>query len=184
MINSITEWEINVLLWIQEHIRVSFLTPVMQFITSLGDKGFIWIMVCVFLILFRKTRKIGIVAAVSLALNGLIVNLVLKTRIMRIRPFILEEQLELITQIPNDYSFPSGHTSAAFATAVILFMGLPKRIGIPAMVLAVFMGLSRLYVGVHFPTDVLAGALIGILAAMFTWYVFKKYIFKDLQKLQ
>ena len=161
MINSITEWEIHVLLWIQEYIRVPFLTPIVQFITSLGDKGLIWIMVCAFLIIVKKTRKIGVVATVSLALNALVVNLVLKTWIMRIRPFILEEQLELITQIPNDYSFPSGHTSAAFATAVIMYMGLPEGIGIPAMVFAVLMGLSRLYVGVHYPTDVLAGALLG-----------------------
>ena len=182
MLNSITEWELQILMWIQEHLRVPFLTPIVQFITSLGDHGIIWIAACLVLIGYKKTRRVGVVAAASLILNAVIVNLVLKTWIMRIRPFVLEEGLELITQIPSDYSFPSGHTSAAFATAVILFLGLPKKIGIPAMVLAVLMGISRLYVGVHFPTDVLAGAIIGTLAAMLTWYIFSKCVFKELDK--
>ncbi len=183
MQSGLAEIEIGILLWIQEHLRFSFLNPVVQFITSLGDKGFFWIVVCILLFMFKKTRKIGIVAATALAMNTLIVNVILKTQIMRIRPFVLEESLSLITRLPKDSSFPSGHTSASFATAVILYKGLPAYVGIPALILAFLIGLSRLYVGAHFPTDVLAGALIGTFVALAVWWYYKKYVYKDLTKL-
>lgn len=183
MQSGLAEIEIGILLWIQEHLRFSFLNPVVQFITSLGDKGFFWIVVCILLFLFKKTRRIGIAAATALALNTLIVNVILKTQIMRIRPFVLEESLSLITSLPKDSSFPSGHTSASFATAVILFKGLPKYAGIPALILAFLIGVSRLYVGAHFPTDVLAGALIGTFVALAVWWYYKKYVYKDLTKI-
>lgn len=183
MQNDLTQFEIGILMWIQEHVRISFLTPIVQFITSLGDKGIFWIAVCILLIFIKKTRRIGIVAAVSLAISALIVNVILKTQVMRIRPYVLEQGLRLITKMPSDYSFPSGHASASFATAVVLFKGLPRYMGITALVLAFLIGLSRLYVGVHFPTDVLAGAAIGIMAALLTWYIFKRYVYKDLERL-
>ncbi|MBD5544658.1 MAG: phosphatase PAP2 family protein [Lachnospiraceae bacterium] len=175
-------FEIEILLWIQENIRISFLNPVVQFITSLGDKGLFWIVVCLFLLIYKKTRRIGIVAATALVLNALVVNVILKTQIMRIRPFVLEENLTLITSLPKDSSFPSGHASASFATAVVMFKGLPKYVGIPALILAFLIGLSRLYVGVHFPTDVLAGMFIGTVAALASWWYYKKYVFKDLKQ--
>ncbi|MCM1159624.1 MAG: phosphatase PAP2 family protein [Roseburia sp.] len=184
MQNGLSELEIGILLWIQENLRFSFLNPIMQFITSLGDKGFFWILLCILLVAFKKTRRIGIMAAVALALNALIVNVILKTQIMRIRPFMLEEGLSLITRLPKDSSFPSGHTSASFATAVILFKGLPKYVGIPALTLAFLIGFSRLYVGAHFPTDVLAGAIIGTIVAWSVWWYFKKYVYKDLDRLK
>lgn len=184
MQSGLSELEIGILLWIQENLRFSFLNPIMQFITSLGDKGFFWILLCILLVAFKKTRRIGIMAAVALALNALIVNVILKTQIMRIRPFMLEEGLSLITRLPKDSSFPSGHTSASFATAVILFKGLPKYAGIPVLTLAFLIGFSRLYVGAHFPTDVLAGAIIGTIAAWIVWWYFKKYVYKDLDRLK
>ena len=150
MQSGLSELEIGILLWIQENLRFSFLNPIMQFITTLGDKGFFWILVCILLVLFKKTRRIGVIAAVALTLNALIVNVILKTQIMRVRPFVLEEGLSLITMLPKDSSFPSVHTSASFATAVIMFKGLPGYAGIPVLVLAFLIGFSRLYVGAHF----------------------------------
>lgn len=182
MQSGLAEFEINVLLWIQENARLPFLNPIVQFITSLGDKGFFWILVCILLLSFKKTRRIGTVAGTALLLNALVVNVILKTQIMRVRPFVLEEGLSLITRLPKDSSFPSGHTSASFATAVVLFKGLPKYAGIPALMLAFLIGMSRLYVGAHFPTDVLAGAVIGTVAALAAWWYYKKYIFKDLDR--
>lgn len=184
MQSGLSELEIGILLWIQENFRFSFLNPIMQFITTLGDKGFFWILACILLVLFKKTRRIGVIAAVALALNTLIVNVILKTQIMRVRPFVLEEGLSLITRLPKDSSFPSGHTSASFATAVIMFKGLPRYAGIPALVLAFLIGFSRLYVGAHFPTDVLAGAVIGTTVALAVWWYFKKYVYKDLGRLK
>lgn len=176
---SLAEFEINILLWIQENIRTPLLTPVMQFITSLGNYGSIWIVVCILLLLYKKTRKVGIMAVVSLVLNALLVNVILKTQIMRIRPFVLEDALILLTRLPSDSSFPSGHTSASFAVAVIVWKCLPKKAGVPAILLACLIGISRLYVGVHFPTDVLAGVVIGTVVALGTWYFFQKYIYKN-----
>lgn len=155
------EWDSGLLLWIQEHIRQDWLTPAVKFITHLGDGGIIWILITLALLAYAKTRKTGLLCSCSLILEVLICNVILKNWVARIRPYEAIEGLQRLIAAPSDFSFPSGHTGSSFAVAVVLLIMLPKRYGIPAMVLAVLIGLSRLYVGVHYPTDVLAAALIG-----------------------
>ena len=148
---------------IQENFRSDFLDTVMPMITSLGDKGWFWICAACIMIIIPKTRKIGIAAGIALIFSLLVTNMTLKPLVERIRPYDINTAVELLIRPPSDYSFPSGHTSASFAAASAMFF-LNKKIGIPALILAVVIGLTRLYLYVHYPTDVLGGAAVGFIA--------------------
>lgn len=163
-----------ILLWIQEYIRNEWLTPVMTFITHLGDSGFIWIVLTLACLIWARTRRVGILMLFSLLLNTLANNIILKNMLARTRPYEVVQGLIRIIEAQSDFSFPSGHTGCSFAAAVVIFMMCPRRYGIPAMTLAVLISLSRLYVGVHFPTDVLCGGLIGTAAAVFVCRFYRK----------
>ncbi len=129
-------WEERFLLFLQESVRNPILDKVMQFVTSLGDAGFLAILACIVLLCIKKYRRAGAAASLSLSLDFLVVNLVLKNLVARIRPYDVFEELILITRRPSDLSFPSGHAGACFAVASVLFLCLPRRFGIPALVTA------------------------------------------------
>lgn len=172
---TLQELDMNILLWIQEHLRTDVLTPFWKVITFLGNGGWFWIVLCVLMICVGKTRKVGITAALSLALGFLITNLLLKNIVARPRPFDSYAQiLPLITR-PTDYSFPSGHTCASFACALVYLRMLPKKFGIPAVILAGMIAFSRLYLGVHYPGDVLVGFLVAVLTSLLVCYLVQKY---------
>ena len=155
--------ESAILLWIQNSLCCAFLTPVMRVITTLGNGGAFWIVLTLLLLIFKRTRRMGVYCAASMLLTLLVVNLCIKPLAARTRPYELIQGLEILVSRPRDYSFPSGHSANSLSCAWTLFRLAPKKYGVPALVLAVLIALSRLYVGVHFPTDVLAGAAIGIL---------------------
>ena len=158
----------NSLLWIQEYIRNDFLTPIFKFITHLGDEGYVWIAIAVLLLFVKNYRKVGLMVGGSLLGSLLFNNMIVKNIVARPRPYRMMEELTILIPEPGEYSFPSGHTSSSFAAGVVLYLMLPKKYGIPAMVLAFLIGISRLYVGVHYPTDVLGGMVMGALLAVAT----------------
>ena len=155
----------NILLFIQEYIRQDFMTPFWKFITALGDVGWFWIVLALILLIPRKTRWVGITALAALAIGALITNVALKNAVARIRPYEMVDGLKLLIERQSDFSFPSGHSCASFAAAMVCFRLLPKKWGVPAVILASLIAFSRLYVGVHYPSDVIVGSLIGIFAA-------------------
>lgn len=163
---KLVEMDGSILLWIQEHLRNGILTPVMKCITRLGNGGLIWLALIVLLLLFHSTRRTGITALLAMLLTLLVINLLLKNMIARIRPYETVVGLTRIISAPTDFSFPSGHAGHAFAASVVFFRELPKKLGIPALVFAFLISFSRLYVGVHYPTDVLAGAILGTAMAL------------------
>ena len=167
-------FEVSILVWIQEHLRVPGLNGVMRLITTLGNGGIFWIVLTVLMLAFRKSRRTGIQCAVSMLLAMLVVNVTIKPLAARIRPYDLAEGLSILISRPHDFSFPSGHASNSLSCAWVMLRTLPKKYGVPAFVLAVLIALSRLYVGVHFPTDVLAGAAIGIALAEIAMLIFRK----------
>ena len=156
----------NILLWIQEYIRNDFLTPIFKFITSLGDEGYVWIAIAIVLLFVKNYRKVGLMVGASLLGSLVFNNMIVKNIVARPRPYRMIEKLTILIPEPGEYSFPSGHTSSSFAAGVVLYLMLPKKYGIPAMVLAFLIGISRLYVGVHYPTDVLGGMVMGTLIAV------------------
>ena len=128
----------------------------------LGNAAVVWILISLGMSASRKTRKTALMCAVALLVSLLINNMVLKNIVGRIRPYEAIAGLVPLIGKPRDYSFPSGHTASSFAAAWVLFRRLPKRFGIPALMLAGLIGISRLYLGVHYPTDVLFGVISGI----------------------
>ena len=151
MLDTLLKLDGDILLWIQDNLRA------MKFITYLANGGALWIGICVLLLILKKTRTTGIVCSCSLAVTFLINNIILKNIIARTRPYEVVEGLNRIIGAQSDYSFPSGHSGASFAVAVVMFMEMPKKYGVPALIVATLIAFSRLYVGVHYPFDVIAG---------------------------
>ena len=164
----------EILLWIQMYLRHEVLTPVLTFITHLGDKGLFWIVLSLLLLIKKSTRKTGFLSLLSLLVTFLIVNVCMKNGFARIRPYETLTDLLFLIEKQSDFSFPSGHSASSFASAVVLFKQLPKRYGIPILILAVLIAFSRIYMGVHYPTDILAGILIGSIVALLIVYVNKR----------
>ena len=160
----ITALDFQILDWIQTHLTTPALDALMKLVTALGEGGAVWLLAAAVLLWKPKTRRQGVVVAVSLLLCLLVGNFTLKPLVARPRPFHIRPDFPLLIAPPGEFSFPSGHTMSSFAGAYSLFL-LNKKWGIPALVLAAAIGFSRLYLYVHFPTDVLAGALLGLLAA-------------------
>ena len=163
MLDAILAADQAVLLFLQE-LRTPALTAVLRFFTHLGDSGAVWIALCVVLLLFRSTRRGGVELALSLAVTAILCNLVLKPIIARERPFLTMEELELIVPALTSYSFPSGHASSSMAAAMSLTLAYGRR-GAWAFLPAGLIAFSRMYVGIHYPSDVLAGALLGCAVA-------------------
>jgi len=155
----------QILLWIQENLRFPALDGVMCFVTTLGNGGAFWIALAVALLLFRRTRRCGVLCAAALLMGYLTTNIALKNIIHRIRPYEVIDTLKILVHPESSFSFPSGHSTSSLAAGWVLFRSAKKRFGVPALILGVWIALSRMYVGVHYPTDVLAGSAIGVLAA-------------------
>ena len=169
--SPIFKFDSSILLWIQDNVRSDFLTPIVKVITHLGDKGILWILVTLALLWYYKTRKLGVRCMVSMVIGLVITNLILKNWVARIRPYELIQGLECIVKKADDYSFPSGHTTNSLACAWVIFRRAPKKWGVPALILAILISLSRLYVGIHYPTDVLGGVVIGICSAVLAMWL-------------
>ena len=161
-------FERDILLWIHTHLRFAALTPVMRVLSLLGDKGLGWIALTLVLLLFKRTRRVGIYCAASMILTFLVVNCAIKPLVARTRPYDLFSEIQILTHLESDFSFPSGHSANSFAVAWILFRMTKKQYGVTAVAVAALIAFSRLYVGVHYPTDVLAGAAIAIALAELT----------------
>lgn len=173
-------FDLPVLDWIAEHLRCGFLDTVMPVITALGNGGIFWIALAVVLMLIPRYRKAGLSMALALIMGLLVCNLTLKPLVARIRPYQYQwaqfgKTVSLLIAAPHDYSFPSGHTIASFEGAVALMLH-HRKLGIPALVLALLIAFSRLYLYVHYPTDVLVSVVLGVgFAILASFLVTKGY---------
>lgn len=161
----ITQLDFAVLDWMQAHLRGPFSDAVMPIVTLFGNAGLVWLALTVIFLCIRKRRACGIAMAAGLTGGLLVTNLLLKNLVARPRPCWLHPDVSMLVAVPTDYSFPSGHATSCFCCAVIL-LHYDRRFGVPALILAVAISFSRLYLYVHFPSDILAGALIGSAVAL------------------
>ena len=175
--NAITQFDFSIINFIQENFRCAFLDSVMPVITSLGDVGFIWLLISVILLFFKKTRSLGYQLLISIGFAYVIYQWVMKPIIARPRPFTQNPIVELLIKAPKDFSFPSGHTACGFSFVIILFLKKNKW-WIPSLILVSIIGFSRMYLYVHFFTDVICGALCGIIFGAISFYFSEKILRK------
>ncbi len=141
-------------------LRCGFLDIAMPAVSALCDHGEVWLILAAVLLAFRKQRRCGVSVLTALALDLVSCNLILKPLVGRLRPFAVNTAVELLVDAPLDASFPSGHTAASFA-AVFALKAAGSPLWRPALALAAVIAFSRMYLYVHWPSDVAAGALLG-----------------------
>lgn len=160
MTNIILSIDFAILNFIYDNCRTVWLDMLMPLITRLGDAGTIWIIMTICLLISSKYRKTGIALCIALVLDVIICNGILKPLIARVRPYNINTMIQLLIPHPADFSFPSGHTAASFTAVSVLYFSRQK-LWIPAMILALLIAFSRLYLYVHYPSDVAAGMFLG-----------------------
>lgn len=174
--NPLSMAELGILDWIAQHCHSLWMDTVMPWISHLGDSGAIWIILAlVLLVLGKKEKATGAQVLLALLFSLLFCNLILKNAVGRIRPCDLNAAVELLIPRPADASFPSGHTSASFAAATVLLLTKWKGRW-AALVLAGLIAFSRLYLYVHFPTDVLGGLVLGVICGLLSVTVWRKWL--------
>ena len=165
-------FELEILNQLQK-LHTPVLDKIMVFITNLGSAGIIWIILTVVCLIIPRTRKVGWVMAASLIVDLILCNGILKNLVARTRPYDVNTSVQLLVAKLHDYSFPSGHTAASFASVTALYLAGERKLWKPALVLACLIAVSRLYLYVHYPTDVLGGMVFGILAGFAGYWIVK-----------
>lgn len=168
--------ELQILHWF-ESLQNSVMNPIMYGFTLLGEYGALWIVLAVLMlfILPKKYRKVGLTVAIALILSLIMCNGIMKNLWHRVRPFVADPTLGNLYNVQSlihDWSFPSGHTSASFAAALAILMWRKKE-GIAAVIVASLISISRLYLTVHYPTDVLASLVLGSLYGVASYFIVK-----------
>lgn len=172
MLEYIQNIDWTILHWIRDTLQCGALDFIMLKITALGNGNAIWIVAAALMTISKKYRKYGITLFAALAVGMLVGNVCLKPLIARERPCWLES-VPLLIANPSDYSFPSGHTMFSVIGAYVL-TSANRKFGLPSILLAVLIGFSRLYLYMHFPSDVLTSVVIGILIAGTAVFVARK----------
>lgn len=176
------QWETDFLLFLQNHVRNDFLNVIMNVLSTMMNSGALAIVLVVFLLVYKKTRRVGVLALIALLVSFLINNLILKNAIARTRPYDAIEGLILIAKKPKDFSFPSGHSANSFVVAGAITWCAPrdkKWIGVLLLVLSGLIAFSRLYVGAHYPTDVIFGTMSGVIISIVVYLIVWKKINKN-----
>lgn len=159
-----------------QELHTPILNNILIFFTKIGDLGILWLALGLLFLFIKKLRKVGLLIYMAQIINIIVVT-ILKNIIQRPRPFITLTDLHPLVSLPTSYSFPSGHASSAFAGAIIIGYCLKKWI-IPAYAVAFLIAFSRVYVGVHYPSDVIVGTIIGIICSTFTIILYNKFLSK------
>ena len=173
-------FDLPILDWIQANLANPLLDKAMPYITMLGDAGIFWMVVAAILAFTKKYRKVGFGMAFAMAMGLLVCNIILKPAVGRIRPYDFQETLgvtiNLLIEKQHDFSFPSGHTIASFEACTVMMLG-SRKLGIPATLLAILIAFSRLYLYVHYPTDVIASVILGTLFGVLGYLLSHKLTF-------
>jgi undecaprenyl-diphosphatase len=173
MLNSISNFintiDETVLFYIQEHLKNPALDRVMVFFSSLGNAGFLWIVIAFILILIKRYQKCGLSLLCAISLATFLGENLLKPLFGRVRPCNKYPEIALLIERLSSPSFPSGHTMVAFASSTLLFVYNPV-FGIIAYMIATLIAFSRMYLFVHYPTDILGGIFFGVLTSLMLYH--------------
>ena len=175
MLDLFAKFDLNILLYVQENFRTETLTFWMRHITNLGSVLLAIIAIWLIIKGSRKERLFGVITVVSVLIEVAIVNGFLKNFIARPRPYDVSAELLPAIEVLSDYSFPSGHTALAFALAFVFYRYLPKKYGVPAIVIASLVGLSRVHLGVHYLSDVIGGIIFAYISERIAEYIVQRY---------
>lgn len=178
-----------------EQLRGPVFDKIMVFFTHMGDGGYFWIALSVVLLLFKKTRKYGLAMAGALAAASLLNRIVLKSLFDRPRPYIMDisnwqrvatdgwmYEMPFESLKEKSVSFPSGHTASSFAAAIGVFY-IDKKKGIIPLIVAALIGFSRIYIHVHYPSDVVGGVITGVVFGLLACVIIFKVFGGLLDKL-
>ena len=186
LLNSLAvSFDLPILDWIQANLQSGFMDTIMPIITVFGDAGIFWMAWATLLLIFKKHRRTGLGVWFALAMGLVVCNMIMKPMVGRIRPYDFQiNELgktwndillagKLLVETPHDFSFPSGHTIASFEACTVLMLS-NKKLGIPATLLAILIAFSRLYLYVHYPTDVVTSIILGTAFGFIGWALAKK----------
>ena len=179
--DSILQFDHSVIFYVHEHLVYSFLTPIMAIISKITSNGALWILIALLLMIQKKYRVLGVAIIIALGFVFIIGDQGLKPNVARLRPFVDFPEVPLVAPPPaaTTYSFPSGHSFGSFAAATALYLGLSnicptKRFwGVIALIGACVVAFARVYLFVHYPTDVLTGLVLGIIVGCIAWKIAK-----------
>ena len=186
LLNSLAvSFDLPILDWIQANLQSGFMDTIMPIVTVFGDAGIFWMAWATLLLIFKKHRRTGLGVWFALAMGLVVCNMIMKPMVGRIRPYDFQiNELgktwndillagKLLVETPHDFSFPSGHTIASFEACTVLLLN-SKLMGIPAVILAIAIAFSRMYLYVHYPTDVIFSVFAGILFGIIGNLIAKK----------
>lgn len=176
--NYVNTIDNTMLKFVENNMHTLILDKLMIFITTLGNGGLVWVSVCAFLILNRKYRKIGIIALASLGLSAFLGEVIIKNIVERVRPTADIMAVASLVVKPLSYSFPSGHSASAFAVAGVLSYYF-KKYSVCFYTMAVLIAFSRIYLYVHYPSDVAGGIILGLLCSRLAIFVANKIKFSN-----
>lgn len=174
--NFVNTIDNTILKFVENNMHTSILDKLMVFITTLGNGGLVWIVTCAFLILNKKYRKIGIIALASLVVSAFLGEGIIKNIVQRVRPTADVMVVASLIVKPLSYSFPSGHSASAFAVAGVLSYYF-KKYAVCFYTMAVLIAFSRIYLYVHYPSDVAGGIILGLLCSRLAIFVANKIKF-------
>ena len=163
-----------VLIFVRDHLSSPFADKLFVYISIAGDRALLWMITAVVLLFFKKTRPAGFLTLAVLLFELIVSEVFVKTAVQRQRPFV-EYGFKILVQPPPSFSFPSGHALSSFSSAVVFFHFIGRKAR-PFIAVAVLISFSRIYLLVHYPSDVLAGALLGILTAFFAVRIYERSV--------
>lgn len=168
-------FDFPILYFIQENMVNPILNSIMLFFTHLGEFGIIWFLISIIMIFNKKYRRCGILMICSMALAFILGEICIKNVVCRVRPCYQDTTINMLIEKPKGYSFPSSHSSTSFAmmSASIYYN---RKLGFALLPIALIICFSRLYLFVHFPSDVIGGALLGTLSAVIVLLIYNFFI--------
>jgi len=162
-------------LFLDSICKIEAVNNLMIFATKIGDKGILWIAIALILTIIPKHRKAGVMCLIALIIGALLGEVMLKNIIQRARPNEVYNIVNLLIERPTTFSFPSGHTTSSFAAALAIGINY-RKMRIPVYILAFLISFSRLYLQVHFLTDIIAGILLGSMCGILAYLIVRKLL--------